>query len=99
MQQFFFKLLTVHEFQLYDNFYSLAKASVNLNLKLMKWRLLPDIDLEKLKATRCLLLGSGTLGCSVARTLLVSFKISILLRNNLKIQIFIGLGLSTYYVR
>lgn len=38
----------------------------------MKWRILPDINLEKVKDTKCLILGSGTLGCSVARTLLVS---------------------------
>lgn len=48
----------------------LAENSVDLNLKLMKWRLLPDIDLEKLKEIRFLLLGAGTLGCAVARNLL-----------------------------
>ncbi|CAG9761098.1 unnamed protein product [Ceutorhynchus assimilis] len=48
----------------------LAEGSVDLNLKLMKWRAVPDIDLEKIKDTKCLLLGSGTLGCSVARSLL-----------------------------
>ena len=36
----------------------LAEASVDLNLKLMKWRLVPNLDLEKIKATRCLLLGT-----------------------------------------
>ncbi|CAG2065230.1 unnamed protein product [Timema podura] len=48
----------------------LVETSVDLNLKLMKWRLVPDLDLECLKQLRCLLLGAGTLGCSVARLLL-----------------------------
>ncbi|KAK9871714.1 hypothetical protein WA026_014165 [Henosepilachna vigintioctopunctata] len=48
----------------------LAESSVDLNLKLMKWRLVSNIDLEKIKQTNFLLLGSGTLGCSVARILL-----------------------------
>ena len=48
----------------------LAETAVDLNLKLMKWRLLPGIDLAKLSTTRCLLLGAGTLGCNVARCLL-----------------------------
>ncbi|KAI8061489.1 uncharacterized protein B0P05DRAFT_557287 [Gilbertella persicaria] len=47
----------------------LADTSVDLNLKLMRWRVMPDLDLEKIKQTKCLLLGAGTLGCYVARCL------------------------------
>lgn len=48
----------------------LADSSVDLNLKLMKWRIAPDLDLEKIKNTKCLLLGAGTLGGYVSRNLL-----------------------------
>jgi hypothetical protein len=49
----------------------LADQAVDLNLKLMRWRILPALDLDKVAGTRCLLLGAGTLGCYVARTLMV----------------------------
>ena len=49
----------------------LADQSVDLNLKLMKWRISPNLNLEKVKRTRCLLLGAGTLGSYVARNLMV----------------------------
>ena len=49
---------------------ALAASSVDLNLRLMKWRLAPDLDLARMRGARCLLLGSGTLGCNVARCLL-----------------------------
>ncbi|MCJ1366205.1 Autophagy protein 7 [Acarospora aff. strigata] len=48
----------------------LADQAVDLNLKLIKWRIAPTLNLEKIKNTRCLLLGAGTLGSYVARNLL-----------------------------
>lgn len=48
----------------------LADQAVDLNLKLIKWRISPSIDLEVIKHTKCLLLGAGTLGSYVARGLM-----------------------------
>ena len=47
----------------------LAENAVDLNLKLMRWRMFTDLDLARVAGTRCLLLGAGTLGCNVARGL------------------------------
>lgn len=48
----------------------LADSSVDLNLKLMRWRIAPNLDLDKIKNTKCLLLGAGTLGSYVSRNLM-----------------------------
>ncbi|GIL99130.1 hypothetical protein Vretimale_4392 [Volvox reticuliferus] len=46
-----------------------AEQAVDLNLRLMRWRAVPELEVGALAATKCLLLGAGTLGCAVARTL------------------------------
>ncbi|KAI4263508.1 MAG: hypothetical protein L6R42_001344 [Xanthoria sp. 1 TBL-2021] len=54
----------------YMNPQRLADQAVDLNLKLIKWRISPGLDLDIIKRTKCLLLGAGTLGSYVARNLL-----------------------------
>ena len=48
----------------------LAREAVDLNLKLMRWRQAPTLHVDAISKSKIVLVGAGTLGCSVARTLL-----------------------------
>jgi ubiquitin-like modifier-activating enzyme ATG7 len=48
----------------------LASTAVDLNLKLIKWRAMPGLDLEKIARVKCCLFGAGTLGGYTARALM-----------------------------
>lgn len=49
----------------------LAEHAVDLNLKLMRWRAMPELDLGTIQSTKALIIGAGTLGSYMARTLMV----------------------------
>lgn len=50
--------------------HQLANQAVDLNLKLMKWRIAPNLNLDVIRQQKVLLLGAGTLGSYVSRLLL-----------------------------
>ncbi|CRH00131.1 autophagy-related protein 7, putative [Plasmodium relictum] len=45
----------------------IQRISLELNIKLIKWKLLKDLEFEKIKKLKVLIIGLGTLGCMVAR--------------------------------
>lgn len=47
----------------------MMEEAVNLNLSLIKWRLNPDLKLERFSTLKVLILGAGTIGCNLARGL------------------------------
>eukprot|EP01080_Neovahlkampfia_damariscottae_P010723 gene10723-3343_t len=64
----------------------LAESSVALNLNLMKWRMFPSLDVDLLGQQKCLLVGSGTLGCQVARNLIAWSIFNITFLDNSKVS-------------
>ncbi|KAI4838383.1 autophagy-related protein 7 [Plasmodium brasilianum] len=46
---------------------TIQRISVELNIKLIKWKILKDLKFEKIKKLKILIIGLGTLGCMVAR--------------------------------
>jgi len=49
---------------------TIAENAVDLNINLMKWRMCPCLNTEIIRNKKYLLVGAGTLGCHVSRTLL-----------------------------
>lgn len=49
---------------------NVTERSINQNLYLLAGKHYPDLNIEQLKTSKHLLIGAGTLGCSVARCLL-----------------------------
>jgi hypothetical protein len=45
------------------------EQAVDLNVKLMKWRIKSELDIQRIQDQKVLLFGAGTLGCQVARNL------------------------------
>lgn len=51
----------------------LSESAVKLNLQLMKWRIKPELNLENIQNKSVLLIGAGTLGTYLSRSLMVFF--------------------------
>lgn len=49
---------------------AIVAAASKLNLELMTWRIVPDLNLQKFAELKVAIVGSGTLGCMVSRLLL-----------------------------
>ncbi|KAK8805375.1 hypothetical protein WA158_002031 [Blastocystis sp. Blastoise] len=65
---------------------SISQNSITLNLKLMKWRVYPELDMDTLCSMRCFLIGAGALGCSVARALMAWGVSSMILLDHARIS-------------
>ncbi|SPJ11005.1 autophagy-related protein 7, putative, partial [Plasmodium sp. DRC-Itaito] len=46
---------------------TIQRISLELNIKLIKWKILKDLKFEHIKKLKILIIGLGTLGCMVAR--------------------------------
>jgi molybdopterin/thiamine biosynthesis adenylyltransferase len=49
---------------------AMADHNAELNLKLMMWKYDPKLPLDILRQVNCVLVGSGTVGCAIARNLI-----------------------------
>ncbi|PIO76600.1 putative E1-like protein-activating enzyme Gsa7p/Apg7p [Teladorsagia circumcincta] len=58
------------QFVFYLGVFRLMEQSVELNLSLIKWRLVPEMKLERYTSLKVLIFGAGTLGSNIARCLL-----------------------------